>query len=67
MRPFIIRYAVSPDKNLACLMYDYDPEREVSISRGMPVIEDRIETLALTGSFITMADRDPTHDEATDR
>lgn len=67
MRPFIARYAVLPNRDQASLAYGYDPEREASISRGMLAIEDQAQAVALTGSFVTLANRDPTHDEATDR
>lgn len=67
MRPFIARYAVAPDRNPIPSLYNYDPEQEISVSRGEPVIGDRAQAMALTGSLVTLADRDPTRDEATDR
>jgi hypothetical protein len=66
-KPFIQRYSVPEMSSSEQLNLRYDPDLELCVSETGPAIEDLSIASALTGSMVTLADRDPTSDEATDR
>ena len=61
--PLLVKLSISPPQRHETPQFEYDADSEtIRVSRG-PATDE----VWLTGSYLTAADEDPTHDEPCDR